>query len=95
MALPSSFINTSRARTTAFLVAMEDIVALRGEYLSLGGATFTSQFDFAGENTSTYDMTEAQYNAMLAALDQFVTAFNGGTIPASATRQGDLYKGKV
>jgi hypothetical protein len=95
MALPSSFINTSRARTTAFLVAMEDIVALRTEYISLGGAAFTNTFEFAGEGTSTYDMTEAQYNAMLAALDQFVTAFNGGTIGASASRQGDLYKGKI
>lgn len=95
MAQASSFINTSRARTTAFLKLMEDILALQLEFNADGGATFTNTFDFNGENASTYDMSQTEYLAMLTTLGEFITVFNGGAVGVNANRQRDLYKGKV
>jgi hypothetical protein len=95
MAQVSSFVNRSRARMSAFLELMEDMVALQLEFNALGGVTFTNTFDFAGENASTYDMTQAEYTAMLTAIGEFITVYQGGTAPVRAARTGDMYKGKV
>jgi hypothetical protein len=95
MAQASSFVNTSRARVTAFLKVMEDMVALQAEFNADGGVTFTNTFDFNGENSSTYDMTQAEYNNMLVAIGELITFFQGGSASARATRTADFYKGKA
>ena len=95
MALPSAFINTSRARATAFLNVAEDMVSLQAEFNAVGGTAFTNTFDFAGEGTSTYDMTQAEYNAMLIAIGEFITFYQGGSASVHAARTGDFYKGKL
>jgi len=95
MAQASSFINTSRNRVTAFLKAMEDMVSLQTEFNSLGGTTFTNGFDFNGENSSTYDMTQAEYNSMLTAIGEVISVYQGGSASVNAARTGALYKGKV
>lgn len=95
MALPSSFVNTTRSRVTAFLKIMEDMVSLQTEFNALGGTAFTNLFDFSGENASTYDMTEAEFNAMLSAIGQVITVYQNGSITTNANRQRDLYRGKV
>lgn len=95
MAQVSSFVNTSRARLTAYLKAMEDMVSLQTEFNALGGTAFTNLFDFNGENASTYDLTQTEYNAMLTALGQVITVYQGGSAPIDATRPTALYKGKV
>lgn len=95
MAQVSSFVNTTRNRVTAFLKAMEDIIAVQTEFTALGGTGFTNTFDFGGENASTYDMTETEFNAMLTALGQIITAYQNGSLTANANRQRDLYRGKV
>lgn len=95
MAQPSSFVNTARARTTAFLKLAEDMIALQTEFNALGGVAFSNLFDFSGENASTYDMTQTEFNATLTALGEFITFFQGGSAPVRAARTGDLYKAKV
>lgn len=95
MANPAAFINTARSRVTRYLKDMEDMKALQTEFNAMGGTTFTNLFDFNGENASTYDITQAEFNAMLTAIGQLITVFDGGSITASATRQGDLYKAKA
>jgi hypothetical protein len=95
MAVASAFINTSRARISAFLKALEDIDALQREFTADGGFPFVDEFEFKGEGTSTYDMTQAEYHAMLIAAGQMIQAFDGAALAASATRTGDLYKGKL
>jgi hypothetical protein len=95
MAQVSSFVNTSRSRLTAYLKVMEDMVSLQTEFNALGGVTFTNTFDFNAENASTYDMTQAEYTAMLTALGQVITVYQGGAASLDATRPAALYKGKV
>lgn len=95
MAQPSSFVNTTRSRNTAFIKLAEDMIALQAEFNADGGTAFTNLFDFAGENASTYDMTQAEFNAMLTAIGEFITFFQGGAVSARAARTGDFYKGKV
>jgi len=101
MAQVSAFVNTARARTSSFLKVMEDMVSLQTEFNALGGTAFTNTFDFLGEvpagggPASTYDMTEAEFTAMLTALGQMITVYQGGTVAADAARPGKLYKGKV
>jgi len=95
MALPVVFINTSRARISAFLKAYEDLKSLSGEFVAIGGTTFTNGFDFNGENASTYDITQAEYNAALTAASRAITAIDGASVTASATALGDLYKIKI
>lgn len=97
MAQPSSFVNTTRARITAILKSAEDAKALETEFNALGGVTFSNLFDFAGEGTpvSTYDMTQAEFNAALVVVGEFNTFMAGGAVSARATRAGDFYKAKV
>jgi hypothetical protein len=101
MAVPSSFVNTCRARTTAYLKVMEDMLALQTEFVALGGQTFTNTFHFAGEDTgggvfSTYDLTQTEFNDALTALGEVINAFRGTVqVNTSATRTGALYKLKA
>jgi len=95
MANVASFVNTTRSRVTAYLKAMEDIVALQGEFNADGGFTFTDTFDFSGENASTYDMTQTEFHNMVAAVGQLITVFQGGAVTADATRPAALYKAKL
>jgi len=95
MALPTSFINTSRSRVSAFLKALEDLKSLQDEFTALGGTTFTNGFDFSGENASAYDLTQAEYNTGLAAISEVITAANGGAVSANAARLGAIYKIKA
>jgi len=90
---PSSFREVSRARCTTFLKALEDMKALQLEFNALGGASYIPAD--ADPIWTGYDMTRSQYLAMLTAMGQMLTAFDGTTLSASSTRQGDLYKGKV
>jgi hypothetical protein len=95
MATPQNFRENSRARLTAGLKAMEDMVSLRTEYNALlaGNANFIPpQADPIWTN---YDMTRVQFMAMLVALDQTITCHQGGAVPADATRPTALYVGKV
>lgn len=95
MAQVSSFVNTARARVSAFLKAKEDMEALQREFNADGGVTFTNTFDFSAENSSTYDMTQAEFNSMLTVIGEFITFVQGGSAPVRATREADFYKGKV
>ena len=95
MAQVGSFIGTSRNRMTAIIRAMEDAISLQAEFTAVGGVGFTNSFDFSGENASTYDLTQTEYNAALTALGRLITAFNGGSVTTSASALGDLYKAKV
>jgi hypothetical protein len=95
MAQASSFIGTTRSRITAIIRAMEDAKSLQSEFNAVGGTAFTNTYDFGGENASTYDLTQAEFNAALTALGRLITAFEGGAVSASAPALGDLYKAKV
>lgn len=93
MALASTFRENSRARLNAFLKVAEDMVSLQTEYIADGGSTFIPlQTD---PIWTGYDMTRTEYMALLTALGQFITFYQGGSAPADATRPTALYKGKV
>lgn len=93
MALPSTFRENSRARLTAYLKAMEDMVSLQTEFNADGGTAF---IPVQGDPIwSGYDLTRTQYMAMLTALGQLITVYQGGSITADAARPAALYLGKV
>lgn len=93
MALPSTFRENSRARLTAFLKIAEDMVSLQTEYVADGGSAFIPAAN--DPIWTTYDMTRVEYMAMLTALGQFISFYQGGAVGADATRPTALYKGKV
>jgi hypothetical protein len=95
MAQPIAFINTSRGRVGTFLKAYEDLKSLSDEFTAVGGTTFTNAFEFSGEGTSTYDLTQQEYNAGLAAVGRAISAIDGGAVTAGAAALGDLYKLKL
>lgn len=95
MAQVGSFIGTTRNRIAAIIRALEDAKSLQSEFNAIGGVTFTNTFDFGGENASTYDMTQVEFNAALVALGRLITAFDGGAVASSASALGDLYKAKA
>lgn len=93
MAQPSTFRENSRSRLSAFLKIAEDMVSLQTEFNALGGTGYIPvQTD---PIWTGYDMTRTEYLAMLTALGQFITLYQGGSVGADATRPTALYKGKV
>lgn len=94
MAQPTSFRENSRARLAVGLKSLEELVSLRTEYLALlaGNANFIPPA--ADPIWTGYDMTRVQYVAMLTALDQLITVYQGGAATADATRPTALYFGK-
>lgn len=93
MAQPATFRENSRARLTAGLKAMEDLVSLQTEFNAIGGAGFIPpQTDPIWNG---YDLTRTQYIAALTALGQFITVYQGGSATADATRPTALYLAKV
>lgn len=93
MALPSTFRENSRARITAYLKAMEDMVSLQTEFNADGGAAF---FPAQGDIMWTgYDLTRTQYMAALTAIGQVIAVYQGGSASTDSTRPTALYLAKV
>ena len=93
MALPQTFRENSRARLSAYLKVMEDMVSLQTEFNAIGGVGFIpAQGDAIW---TSYDMTRVQYIAMLTALGQVITVYQGGSATTDATRPTALYLGRV
>ncbi len=88
-------VNSFRGRITAYLRSMEDLRANLTEIDSLGGSAFTNTFNFGGEGTSNYDMTEAEFNQAVRAAQDLVDVFLGGATAASAPRTRQLYRAKI
>jgi hypothetical protein len=93
MAQPSTFINTSRSRISAWLDRMGDMVTLYNEYQALGAQNFVPPD--GDPFWSGYDLDRLEVLQMFDALNEMLQAFNGDALAANPNRESALYKARA
>ena len=75
MASGADFITTYRQATTRWLTALEDLLALKSQYVALDLGTTLTEEDFAGANS---DIDAADLAAGVSSIDALNTVFLTG-----------------
>lgn len=92
MALPSTFINTSRSRISMWLDRMGDMGTMFNEYQALGGQAFIPpDTDVFWEN---YDLDRMEVLQMFDAMNEMLQAFDGNALGANPNREHALFNAR-